>query len=208
MSRWSVISLNAFVNGSYLLSNREVDLTKWRSCWKYGRIFKEYQTITLDLCFNQFHCLKTALDKNRSSLINWKWVIFHYDDVRTITAHLTKDLLGKITSYSIFPWPCSFWLSFFLKGLQNHLNGLKLISREDVEPTLLTYFALQPKEIYSFSIYNLIIDGVRFFRSSKRLFKWLNIYIRVSFSPFDRCSKVQSDIVSNLIVRLQLRILE
>ena len=71
-----------------------------------------------------------------------------------VLTHLSwQDLYEKKdTSSSLSPDtdPSYFYL---FKGLQNHLDGLKLTSREEVKHELVPYFALKHKEFYKQGIY-------------------------------------------------------
>ena len=98
--------------------------------------------------------------KKHSFLVNREGVIFHHNDAHSHTVQLTKDLLEELNwekllhhSYSPDLVPSDYHL---VKGLQNHLDGLRLTSREKVEHKLVSYFASKPKEFYKCDISKLI----------------------------------------------------
>ncbi|XP_014790550.1 histone-lysine N-methyltransferase SETMAR-like [Octopus bimaculoides] len=80
------------------------------------------------------------LSQNRASLVNRKYVIFHHDNARPHTARLTKTLLEEL-GWEILPHPpyspdlapSDYHL---FRGLQNHLDGLRLATREETENVL------------------------------------------------------------------------
>ena len=139
-----IIMLNAVIRRSVketgLLSNWVVGFIQRRSCWMYVKIFKncpwwtvrQSNNLLISIC-NQLHHLKTALDKKRPSLVDRKGVIFHHDNVCTHTAQLSKDLSEKLVWRKLH---CSYYLDFapshyyLFRGLQNHLDDLRLTSRE------------------------------------------------------------------------------
>ena len=48
------------------------------------------------------------------------------------------------------------------KQLQNHLDVLRLTSREEVEHELVSYLVSKPQEFYKHGIYSLLTDGMTF----------------------------------------------
>ena len=85
------------------------------------------------------------------------------DSVSLVVSQLTKDFFVEIDwekllrlLYSLGIVPSDYHL---FKGLQNHFDGLKMTSREEVEHSLVSCFASGPKEFY---LCGLLTDGMRF----------------------------------------------
>lgn len=122
----------------------------------YYELLNNNQTITANLYCDQLHHLKRALKGKGTSFVNWKGVSIHHNNACPHTADwksFGRSWLGNIASSTIFSSPC--WLSLVL-ATKNHLDGLRLTSKEDVENELDSYFALKPKEFYRRGIYKLV----------------------------------------------------
>ncbi|XP_029635055.1 histone-lysine N-methyltransferase SETMAR-like [Octopus sinensis] len=115
------------------------------------------QAITANLYCDHLHHLKAALDRKQLCLVNRKGVIFQHDNARPHAAQLTKYLLEELGWEILLHPPYSPDLAhsdyYLFWGLQNHLNGLTLASKEVVENELDSYFTSKPKQFYKHGIY-------------------------------------------------------
>ena len=119
-------------------------------------------TLNESSCRRWFSCFQSEdfILKWGASLVNRKGIILHHDNASATITRLTKDFLEVLYwKKCIILAPSDYHL---YRGLLNHLDGLRLTSREEVEYKLVSYFASTLKNITSVASISLLADGMRF----------------------------------------------
>ena len=153
-------------------SNREQNPISKRSCWVCGGEWMQssitnfwitvidYHTITAMLYRDRLRRLKAALIQKRSSLVSWIEVIFHHDNALLHAVQMTKDHLRefgwKIMSHPAYSPDLAPSDCHLFRGLQNHLDGLRLTFWDRIEQESKSYFTSKAKKMYKQDILKLV----------------------------------------------------
>jgi len=151
---------------SQTVAKRELHPQKILLCiwWDYrGVLYYELlpqgETIDSNKYCSQLSKLKRAINDKRPELANRKGVVFHHDNARPHTSLVTRQRL-RTFDWEIMPHPpyspdiapSDYHL---FRSLQNHLDGQKFNSLEDVKNGLDQFFAQKSRNFYTSGIMKL-----------------------------------------------------
>jgi histone-lysine N-methyltransferase SETMAR len=158
---WSAPAESAQTVAKRGLTNKKVLLCVW---WDmrgiiYSEFLKSGQTIDSNIYCDQLDKVNANLKKNRPFLVNRKGILFHQDNARPHVAVNTvlklKELdwdLMEHPPYSPDIAPSDFYL---FRCLQNHLDGAKFQSAEEVKKEVLEFFDSKSPYFFKEGIYKL-----------------------------------------------------
>ena len=159
---WSEIGDESLTIAKPNRYSSKIMLCCWWDCKGvlYYELLKPGETINSELYCQQLDKLNDAIKIKRPSLINKKGVIFHQDNARPHVAIKTQAKIKQLgyeilthPPYSPDIAPSDYYL---FRCLQNHLNGKKLNSFDDVKTCIDDFFQSKPTKFYEKGINKLV----------------------------------------------------